>query len=1240
MRKSAYIILFTVILSLSVAGQIEFNDSNDIQFRTGLEMNSNAISGLPSPSSPSDAVPKSYADSLSGGGGTQGLSDVLEVESTANQTIYMDTNQIVGLPDATADSEPITLGQIGEDVVNRSGDSMNGNLDMNGNKILNAGYINAEGDINLTGSSDPVLNYKAYENPGYGGFMRYDSRYGGDLSDNRLVLGTADSGTEYIILSADRDGDWIELERPLHDSIQIRRPSAGDPVLDYKLQEGDDYGAFIRYDSNFSGDTGDNRLVIGTEHSGNDYLAISAERNDGLMFAHRPLDMQTFPVQFKDNQIKIGDNIVNQGQPSVGIGDEIRVEHGDSIAIGSNVSINDNVSFAGSAVAIGHNAQTSANDAVAIGKDVYAGNKDTIALGEGAKALQNEGVAISAATSDGEYSFALGYDSATSADRAVALGFNSSASGSEAYALGEYANAASSDAYAIGDEAYASGNDAYALGANSSAISNGAIAIGLDSVSDVQDTARFGSSSRPYDVDITGDLNVDGSLTGVSAGGSSGLPEVLAINNTANQTIEFDSSNGIRIGDGSTSTGSSDAVAVGKSTTASAIAATAVGDGASASNDGSTSIGIGTGSTGRYSTALGNGATAGFHAAGVGSGSVASGGASIAVGKDSTADGNTATAVGTSATSSGRFSTAIGPNSEASSDYSAAVGDGATASSDSATAIGVDSSAKAIGGVAIGKLANAPNSYEATLGNLQGEELDLNVTGNATVHGASGIRLQSGLDGGKAPINGVSTLWLNGNEGDTGDIVDPEDTTVNIGGSLNPHSLNVTDQLFIGGYITRSGSKAVDINDDLNVTGDLQVDGELTGVSTGGGTKGLPEVLAINNTANQSINLGNNDLNDVGNVELRQPEAGDPVMSYRMQEGNNYGGYLEYDSQFSGDTSDNRVVLGTEDSGTAYEVISADRAGNTVYSHRDLDMNQNKIVNLAPETESLEWNLDSNDGSKDWGKLQFNDANGNWVYWTSNRGEGDAFKVHSETNNDLINVKDNGEVKILSGDLNLTENSIREVDEVVVPNGNNAQGSLRWDLDTASGDDWGKIQFNDASGDEVYWTSNRAKQDAFKIYSGALNDYIFNVKDDGSVRVPNGGLNITQDAIIQGNIAVGSNTNSGLASGDINASNIYYNTLTAKSPVVQCSQGTDWCKVSEPSKQSSYFVKVDESFDKDRPRETALEVVETDVDTMKNFKELKQENKEHEQKIQQLNSRVQALESIVCEENPEEEVCN
>jgi hypothetical protein len=170
-------------------------------------------------------------------------------------------------------------------------------------------------------------------------------------------------------------------------------------------------------------------------------------------------------------------------------------------------------------------------------------------------------------------------------------------------------------------------------------------------------------------------------------------------------------------------------------------------------------------------------------------------------------------------------------------------------------------------------------------------------------------------------------------------------------------------------------------------------------------------------------------------------------------------------------------------------------------------------------------------------------------------------------------------------------------------------------------------------------------------YGGSLafqdernGNILLDLETDGYVGVgtsnPDTQLDVNGDTTLRGKLAVGGNEVSGLSTGDINASEIFYDTITAKSPVVQCSQGSDWCKVSVPENQSSFFVKKSEDFDKDRPRETALEVVESDMETVERFQKLEEENKRQEEKIEELNQTVQGLKSVVCEDNSEAEVCS
>jgi hypothetical protein len=124
------------------------------------------------------------------------------------------------------------------------------------------------------------------------------------------------------------------------------------------------------------------------------------------------------------------------------------------------------------------------------------------------------------------------------------------------------------------------------------------------------------------------------------------------------------------------------------------------------------------------------------------------------------------------------------------------------------------------------------------------------------------------------------------------------------------------------------------------------------------------------------------------------------------------------------------------------------------------------------------------------------------------------------------------------------------------------------------------------------------------------------------------------------NLAMKGSTTSGLSNGDINASDIYYDSTVAKSPVVQCSQGSGWCEVTVPENQSQFFVKKGDKFDKDRPRQTAEKVVESDVETVEEISKLRRKTEKQSQKIKELQSTVSGLKSLVCDQNPEAEVCH
>ena len=74
---------------------------------------------------------------------------------------------------------------------------------------------------------------------------------------------------------------------------------------------------------------------------------------------------------------------------------------------------------------------------------------------------------------------------------------------------------------------------------------------------------------------------------------------------------------------------------------------------------------------------------------------------------------------------------------------------------------------------------------------------------------------------------------------------------------------------------------------------------------------------------------------------------------------------------------------------------------------------------------------------------------------------------------------------------------------------------------------------------------------------------------------PDANFHVVGDTILNGGTALGTNTLDGLGNGDLNASTIYYDTLTAKSPTFLCSE--DWCSISFPEYQKTLWIERNET---------------------------------------------------------------
>ncbi len=125
----------------------------------------------------------------------------------------------------------------------------------------------------------------------------------------------------------------------------------------------------------------------------------------------------------------------------------------------------------------------------------------------------------------------------------------------------------------------------------------------------------------------------------------------------------------------------------------------------------------------------------------------------------------------------------------------------------------------------------------------------------------------------------------------------------------------------------------------------------------------------------------------------------------------------------------------------------------------------------------------------------------------------------------------------------------------------------------------------------------------------------------GNVNIPNGDLDMSGN-----NIDLDTGSSPGMDGADIDVNTLYYDSTTAKSPIVQCSQGSDWCSVTVPENQTRFYVETGPGFDKDRPRATADAVVDASA-------------VELAERVRDQRAQIQALTAAVCDVNPDAEVC-
>ncbi|MFT4892534.1 MAG: hypothetical protein ACI8Z7_000314, partial [Candidatus Nanohaloarchaea archaeon] len=353
---------------------------------------------------------------------------------------------------------------------------------------------------------------------------------------------------------------------------------------------------------------------------------------------------------------------------------------------------------------------------------------DSVAVGKGAESTGSAAVALGGASNaEGADSLAFGYSSDAFDSGSISAGDSSVARGTGSIAFGKFTDTGSlsSGAIALGIRAQAPDKESIAIGDSAETSADGAIAIGNNSRAPNSNEATFGNlQGQELDVNVTGNATIHGedldlkdgdienffdqdkcgdseAVKTVYPNGSyacnsissdqtvENLSETLAAGNVANQTIEFGDSAGLSMGGASTSTNLATDIAIGKGSSASGSAYAVSG-------------------TNSRALAIGDQASAGT--------SIYGEWGTLALGYKSSA-------------------TDV--------DRSIAIGSESLVTGNNAVALGSLSHASTLGAVAIGDRANAPNEYEATFGNLGDERLDVNVTGNLTVH--EGVEMPNGI---------------------------------------------------------------------------------------------------------------------------------------------------------------------------------------------------------------------------------------------------------------------------------------------------------------------------------------------------------------------------------------------------------------------------------------------------------------------------------------------------------------
>ncbi|WP_279361090.1 YadA-like family protein [Xanthomonas sacchari] len=206
-----------------------------------------------------------------------------------------------------------------------------------------------------------------------------------------------------------------------------------------------------------------------------------------------------------------------------------------------------------SSIAVGNGAVASGSAAIAQGKGATASGQGALALGS-----QNEASSTNA--------IALGTSSAASGSNSVAIGGSAKANGATSTAIGATATASQTSALALGNKSTASGVNSLAAGSGATASGQSSMAVGVNLTANAKGAIAVGDSVTASGV---GAIAI-GSYSDWSALNTAAGRDSIAIGNAANSQTQ----GAIAIGNRATASANQDDVALGSSSTTSAVVAT------------------------------------------------------------------------------------------------------------------------------------------------------------------------------------------------------------------------------------------------------------------------------------------------------------------------------------------------------------------------------------------------------------------------------------------------------------------------------------------------------------------------------------------------------------------------------------------------------------------------------------------------------------------------------------------